>query len=126
LEGKQLKSILKNISFGVALMVSCNVYALTAEGGTRKVERVFFDSDGDVFVAFNPAPDLCEGGDRYRMHAKVSIKQPNHKELVAALLTAYAVGITLKFIWVEHIDNITAPCSDSHYLRLLMIEYSSK
>jgi len=115
-----------NVASDTTLGSTNPVTVLTAEGGTRKIERVFFDSDGDLFVAFNPAPDLCEGGNRYRMHAKVSVKQPNHKQLVSALLVAYTMGTTLKFIWVEHIDNIVAPCSDSHYLRLLMIEYSSK
>jgi len=56
----------------VYLFSICSVvFAFTAEGGARKVESLFFDSDGSVFVAFSPAPSLCQGGNRFRMHAKV-------------------------------------------------------
>lgn len=100
--------------------------ALTAIGGTIEVESLFFDSDGGIFAAYSPAPALCLGGSRFRMHAKVLPSQVNHKELTSALLTAYTSGTTLRYIWVSHYGGSEEACSNTHYLQLHMIEYSGK
>lgn len=108
------------------LFGSVSALCATAVSGTRKVESLFFGEDGGVFVAFSPAPSMCAGGTRYRMHAKVLKSQGNHKELVSALLAAYMSGAELRYIWVSHFGGEEAPCSVNHYLQLHMMELSPK
>jgi hypothetical protein len=120
------KNLIKITSLMMLLLYVGKVLAITAIGGTIKIESLFFDNDGGVFAAFSPAPSLCQGGARFRMHAKVLPSQANHDELVSGLLTAYTGGITLRYIWVSHLGGTEEPCSNSHYLQLHMIEYSPK
>lgn len=79
-----------------------------------------------MFVAFSSAPSMCEGGNRYRMQAKVLANQDNHPQLVSALRAACVSGAELRYIWLSHFGGEIVPCSMNHYLQLHMIELNPK
>lgn len=108
------------------LLIPCNSYSWTAEGGSFSVSKLRFGKSG-VYVALNPAPSGCQGGTHYRMHFKVLAdpEAPNqdwYHDMVAGLLSAHASGQKLNYIWYSD----EGECSTTHVLSLEMFEFADK
>lgn len=98
------------------------------QNGPLKVSSLRVGDDG-VYIQFNPAPSACNGGNQYRMHARVrhSISK-NYDALVSSLLTAYTTGQSLNYIWFNDLPSGVEACSNNggELLELTMIEFSAK
>lgn len=105
------------------LLASLSSVAQVTESGIFKVQTLRYGADG-IYVGFSPGLSACNGGDQYRMHAKVPYTQTtNSNALISVLLTAYTAGQTFQFIWVSNEGPV---CSGSHILNLDMIELTYK
>lgn len=111
---------MRNYITGCVLSVLCCVSnAQVYQYGTFKVQSLRVDN-GSTYVRFSPALNACEGGEHYRMHARVSNE---NSVLVSSLLTAYTAQKTLNYIFVS---GEGTKCSGSHVLTLDMIEFSQQ
>ncbi len=90
-------------------------------GQQIKVESLRF-VDGYVHVRFDPKLSKCNGGEHYRMHARVST---DRAALVSTLLAAYTAGMTFQYVWFTSSD-LTLICSYSHVLELTQVEFTDK
>ena len=123
-KGNNMKS-LKTIVFLILCCVSTTALA-EYEGGQFKVTSLRMAGDG-VYIQFSPAPSACNGGDQYRMHARVQHSvSGNYNTMVSTLLTAYTTGQTFKFIWYSALPAGFTSCGNNEILELIMVEFSNK
>lgn len=108
--------VLKGIVAFLSLIVTSGAYAWVSEPGPFAVKSIRTGSGG-FYVEFSPAPANCNGGDQYRMHAVVETSNPNYKEMVSMLITAYTAGKKVAYIWISG-----SGCSTSSILTLEIIE----
>ncbi len=121
----KMKTIFKILILTVSLVA---VYCQAgSQGGSFKVSKLRLGGDG-VYVGFSPAPAGCNGGDHYRIHAKLGTGADNYNAIYSALLMAYTSGNTLNYIWFTDLPSSAESCSSTggHWLGLKMIELSGK
>lgn len=104
------------------LLLTSAAYGWDHEYGPFTVSKLRFGA-GDIFVALDPAPKGCGGGNQYRMHLRVrNSNQQQYEDMVSGLLAANTTGQKLQYIWYTG----KGTCSKSHILRLDMFEYMAK
>lgn len=104
------------------LLLTGTAYGWDYERGPFTVSKLRFGA-GDAFVALDPAPKGCGGGNQYRMHLRVSNSdQQQYKDMVSGLLAANTSGQKLEYIWYTG----KGTCSQGHVLALYMFEYMAK
>jgi hypothetical protein len=114
---KPLKSLIL-----CCLLLTSTAYSWDYKRGPFTVSKLRFGA-GDVFVALDPAPKGCGGGNQYRMHLQVSnSNQQQYDDMVAGLLAANTTGQKLEYIWYTG----KGTCSQGHILKLHMFEYIAK
>jgi len=106
------------LSVFTTLLAHAGVHQL----GTFKVESIRF-ADHGTYVRFNPAPNGCEGGESYRMHAVIPNDNVNADKITSALLAAYTADMRVQYLWFS---NEGKKCSETHILNLEMIEFKYK
>lgn len=104
------------------LFFTMSAHSVVYQGGKFKVETMRFENT-QLKVRFSPPPAACEGGDNYRMHARIDYSAAGAKEMTSILMAAYMSGATFKFIWF---DNEGSVCSETHLLNLLMVELTDR
>ena len=117
-------NLLVKTIFATMILLLCisNSHAWTVEGGPLMVKSLRFGGDG-LYVAFNPAPTNCNGGDQYGMHVKISsTTHANYNAITSALLTAYTANKSFSHIWV----NNEGTCSPTHILSLEMLQFTNQ
>ena len=108
-------------------LLSSSVFA-GGQNGDFKVSSLRVGDDG-VYIEFSPAPAACNGGNQYRMHARVrNTISKNYDAIVSSLLTAYTSNQTFKYIWFNDLPSGVEACSNTggEILELTMVEFSSK
>lgn len=106
---------------------SCPTYA-GGENGPFLIASLRFGDDG-IYIQFSPAPAACNGGDQYRMHARVRhTVSNNYQALVSVLLTAYTAKQNLRYIWYTDLPGSADACGASgpNILELTMLELAKK
>lgn len=88
------------------------------EGGNFTVSRMRFGKGG-LFIALDPAPNVCNGGNQYRMHFKVDNTSDFYNDMVSGLLTAYTTKIPIAVLWYSN----SGTCTTTHIPLLEMFEY---
>lgn len=92
------------------------------ESGSFKVKSMRMGGDA-LYVQFEPAPNYCQGGSQYRMHAKVNKSQANFNELMSLAIVSYTTGASFNYLFLS---NEGQPCSNSHILDIDMLELKPK
>jgi hypothetical protein len=121
-----MKSI--KAAWGLALCLLSAAAIAGGEGGKFKVSSIRTADDG-LYIRFSPAPQACNGGTQYRMHARVrhSVSH-NYNALVSTLLAAYSAGHTFQYIWFNDLPSGVSSCSNTagEILELTMAEFTSQ
>ena len=112
----------KKIMMVLCLFYAIEVHSTVYQTGNFKVQTMRFEKS-QLKVRFSPAPIACEGGENYRMHARVDYSSNGAKELSSILMAAYMSGASFKFLWFSNEGKV---CSDTHILHLEMVELSER
>jgi len=118
---------LKTIVFLLLCCVSTTALA-GRESGPFKVTSLRM-ADNGVYIQFSPAPSACNGGDQYRMHARVQHSvSKNYNGMVSTLLTAFTTGQTFKYIWYSDLPTGVVSCGNigNEILELILVEFTNK